>query len=169
MNPRLLLAAPLLAAMALAPVLAWAQAGPAAGPTAAQPELPREKLAIVTRDGQAHEFQVEMATTPEQQEVGEMYRPSVPADGGMLFDWGTVRDSSMWMRHTLAPLDMLFIDPDGSIHHIAEDATPQSLAIIPSGGPVRATLELAAGTAARLHIRVGDKVRQRIFNNADPA
>ena len=165
MNRRSLLAAPMLAALALTPCLARAQAGP----TAAQPELPREKLAIVTRDGQAHEFQVEMATTPQEQETGLMFRPSVPEDGGMLFDWGTVRDSSMWMRNCPVAEDMLFLDPDGSVHHIAENTTPQSLAIIPSGGPVRATLELAAGTAARLHIRVGDKVRQRIFGNAGPA
>ena len=160
----------LLAVLALAPSLAWsAPAWAQPGPTAAQPELPRERLAIVTQDGQAHEFQVEMATTPQQQETGLMYRTSVPADGGMLFDWGMVRDSSMWMRNCPVSEDMLFIDPDGSIHHIAENTTPQSRAIIPSGGPVRATLELAAGTAARLHIRVGDKVQQRIFGNLGPA
>ena len=135
-------------------------------PTAAQPELPKEKLVIVTHDGQQHPFMVEMATTPIQQETGLMFRPPVPEDGGMLFDWGGVRDSTMWMKNTIAPLDMLFINPDGSVRHIAENAVPQSLAIIPSGGNVRATLELAAGTAARLHIRVGDKVEQRIFGNA---
>ncbi len=131
--------------------------------TTAQPELPKEKLVVVTRDGQRHEFQVEMALTPEQQTVGLMFRPTVPADGGMLFDWGVPRDSTMWMRNTVAPLDMLFINGDGTIHHIAEDAVPQSLATIPSGGPVRATLEVAAGTAKRLGIRVGDKVEQRVF------
>ena len=61
---------------------------------------------------------------------------------------------------------MLFINQDGTIRRIAENTTPQSLATIPAGGPVRGALELAAGTAARLHIRVGDKVEQRIFNNA---
>jgi len=40
------------------------------------------------------------------------------------------------------------------------------LAVISSRGPVRATLELAAGTTTRLNIRVGDKVEQRIFGNA---
>ena len=135
------------------------------GPTAAQPELPKQKLVIVTSDGARHEFNVEMATTAAEQETGLMFRPSVPADGGMLFDWGGVRDSSMWMRNTVAPLDMLFINPDGSIRHIAEDTTPQSLAVIPSGGAVRATLELAAGTAARLHIKVGDKVEAKVFGN----
>lgn len=131
--------------------------------TKAQPELPKEKLVIVTRDGVRHDFMVEMALQLDQQTVGLMFRPSVPADGGMLFDWGAPRDSTMWMRNTVAPLDMLFINANGTIHHIAEDAVPQSLATIPSGGPVRATLEVAAGTAKRLGIRVGDKVEQRVF------
>ena len=150
-------------ALALLPAaVACAQSSP----NAAQPELPKEKLVIVTRDGQRHDFDVEMAISPSQQETGLMFRPTVPADGGMLFDWGQVRDSTMWMKNTIAPLDMLFINPDGTIRHIAENTTPRSLATIPSGGAVRATLELAAGTAARLHIRVGDKVEQRIFGNA---
>ena len=48
---------------------------------------------------------------------------------------------------------------------IAENTVPESLAVIDSRGPVRATLELAAGTTAKLDIRVGDKVEQRIFAN----
>ena len=134
--------------------------------TTAQPELAKEPLSITTRDGKRHDFQVEMALTPEQQRVGLMFRPSVPADGGMLFDWGAPRDSGMWMRNTVSPLDMLFINGDGTVRHVAEDTVPGSLATIESHGPVRATLELAAGTAKRLDIRVGDKVQQRIFGNA---
>ncbi len=134
--------------------------------TAAQPELPKEPLSITTRDGKRHEFQVEMALTEGQQTTGLMFRPSVPADGGMLFDWGTPRDNNMWMRNTVSPLDMLFINADGTIRRIAEDTVPGSLAVIESRGPVRATLELAAGTAKRLDIRVGDKVQSRIFGNA---
>jgi uncharacterized membrane protein (UPF0127 family) len=130
-----------------------------------QPELPKEELTIITKDGARHVFQVEMALTPDQQTVGEMFRPTVPPDGGMLFDWGAPRDSQMWMRNTVAPLDMIFINSDGSIRSIAENAVPQSLAVIDSRGPVRATLEVAAGTAARLNIRVGDKVEQRVFGD----
>lgn len=135
-------------------------------PTAAQAELPKEKLVIVTKDGKHHRFQVEMATTPEQQRVGEMFRKSIPPDGGMLFDWGTPRDVPMWMENTLVPLDMVFINADGTIRAIAENTVPQSLAVIPSHGPVRATLEVAAGTTAKLNIVVGDKVEQRIFGDA---
>lgn len=144
-------------------LLALAASLPAHAQTAAQPELPKEKLTIVTRDGKRHEFEVELALTPEQQRVGLMFRKQVPADGGMLFDWGAARDSPMWMRNTVAPLDMIFINADGTIRRIAEDTVPESLAMIASGGPVRATLEVAAGTARRLGIHVGDKVEQRIF------
>ncbi len=153
----------LLAVLALAPMAAVAQSHEPTGP---QPELPKEKLVIVTRDGGQHVFTVEMATTPQQQEVGEMFRPSVPADGGMLFDWVLPRESTMWMKNTLASLDMVFINADGSIRAIAENTVPQSLATISSRGPVRATLELAAGTTAKLDIRVGDKVQHRLFGNA---
>jgi uncharacterized protein len=134
-------------------------------PKGPQPELPKEKLTIVTRDGKEHDFMVEMALKPEQQTVGEMFRTSVPPDGGMLFDWGFPRPSQMWMRNTLVPLDMVFINPNGTIRAIAENTTPRSLAPIDSRGPVRATLELAGGTTAKLDIRVGDTVKQRIFGN----
>jgi uncharacterized membrane protein (UPF0127 family) len=155
MNRRLLLLAPLAFAIT-----------PASAQEAAQPELPKEKLVIVTHDGRRLDFNVEMALTSTQQMTGLMFRPVVPPDGGMLFDWGTERPSQMWMRNTISSLDMLFIRADGSIRTIAERTTPLSLATIDSRGPVRGTLEIAAGTAERLDIRVGDKVLQRIFGNA---
>ncbi len=135
-------------------------------PTGPQPELPREKLVIVTRDGASHPFNVEMAISENQQTVGEMFRTQERPDGGMLFDWGFARPSQMWMRNTLIPLDMIFINPDGTIRAIAENTVPRSLAVIDSHGPVRATLEVIAGTTAKLNIRVGDAVHQRIFGNA---
>ncbi len=150
-----------LAAAPTAPVFAQV-----ADITKAQDKLPAEKLTIVTRDGKIHEFMVEIADTSEQQTVGLMFRTSVPDGTGMLFDWHAVRGSDMWMRNTLAPLDMLFIDPDGKVHHIAEHTVPQSLAVISSAGPVRGTLEIAAGTVERLDIHIGDVVHQRIFGNA---
>jgi hypothetical protein len=131
-----------------------------------QPRLPTERMIIVTRTGQRHDFTVEMALTPDQQTVGLMFRPEVKADEGMIFDWGSARESSMWMRNTLAPLDMLFIAADGRIHRIAERTVPLSLTPIDSRGPVRATLELRAGITETLDIRVGDRVLHRMFGNA---
>ena len=150
-----------LALVALLPFAAMAQDGP-------QPRLPTEPLTIVTRDGARHAFTVEMAVDPGQQMVGLMWRPEVKPDEGMLFDWGQPRESAMWMRNTISSLDMIFITQDGRILRIAERTVPRSLATIASGGPVRATLEVAAGTAERLGIRVGDRVEHRIFGGAPP-
>jgi len=153
---------------ALIALIALAPAGPRAQPGVdrPQPRLPTEPLVILTRDGRRHAFTVEMAVEPEQQMIGLMFRPEVKPDEGMLFDWGTPRESSMWMRNTLASLDMVFIAADGRIHRIAERTVPLSLATISSHGPVRATLELAAGVTERLDIRVGDRVLHRIFGTA---
>ena len=137
--------------------------GAALAQTTAQAELPREKLVIVTRDHVRHDFQVEVAKTPGQQTVGLMFRASVPEDGGMLFDWGQPQVSTMWMRNTVTPLDMVFINADGTVRRVVEDTVPESLAVIESRGPVRATLELRAGTARRLGIHAGDVVEAPIF------
>ena len=162
MRRRLFLALPALVAPMLGAVTipaARAQTGP-------QPRLPTEPLVIVTRDGKRHEFIVEMALSPEQQTLGLMFRPEVKPNEGMLFDWGAPRESTMWMRNTITSLDMVFINADGTIRRIAERTVPLSLATVESRGPVRATLELAAGTAERLNLRPGDKVLQRVFGNA---
>lgn len=151
---------PALLAALLLPIAA-AKAQP--GVDRPQPRLPVETLTIVTRDGTRHLFRVEMAVTPETQMVGMMFRTSMEPDEGMLFDWGSPRESAMWMRNTLIPLDMVFVAQDGRIHRIHERATPHSLATIESRGPVRATLELQGGAAERLNLRVGDRVEHRIF------
>ena len=154
--------------LALLPGLALLLASRTNAQTGPQPRLPEERLVIVSRDGARHEFRVEMAVQPEHQTVGLMFREAVGPNEGMLFDWGAPRESSMWMKNTLVPLDMLFIAADGRVHRVAERTVPHSLAPIDSRGPVRATLELAGGTAERLDIRVGDRVQHRLFGTAPP-
>lgn len=140
-------------------VQAWTRGARGAGePTGPQPKLPEQPLVIVAADGKRHDFQVEVATTPQQQITGLMFRKSVAPNGGMLFVWGRPTDSKMWMENTLVPLDMVFIDAKGRISHIAEDTVPQSLAVIDGGPGVVATLELQGGITEKLGIVVGDKV-----------
>jgi uncharacterized protein len=121
-----------------------------------------EPLTIVSQGGR-HAFKVEVARTPQDREQGLMYRQSMPADQGMLFDFARVEPVSMWMRNTYIPLDMLFIRPDGSIARVAENAEPLSLRGIPSGEPVLAVLELNGGTARRLGIKAGDRAEHPLF------
>lgn len=152
----------LIAALAFAPFAAHAQAEP----TGPQPELPKVPLVIVTHDGKRHRFDVEVARTAMEQTIGLMFRKSVAADSGMLFVWPEPQESEMWMKNTLVPLDMVFIEADGTIRHIAEDTVPHSLAIIDSHGKVKATLELQGGITEKLGIVPGDKVLGQPFGTA---
>ncbi|MCC7276038.1 MAG: DUF192 domain-containing protein [Alphaproteobacteria bacterium] len=115
-------------------------------------------LAIETADGRRHAFTVELALSNAQQMQGLMYRRSLAPDRGMLFVYEEDAPLAMWMKNTYVPLDMLFLKADGRIINIIENVPPQTLDSRPSDGPARAALELAAGTAARLGIRPGDRV-----------
>lgn len=126
--------------------------------TEAQPPLPEVILTITDQAGRGHDFKVEVASTPHQQEIGEMFRKQILPDHGMLFVWPTPQSSAMWMRNTFVSLDMVFIDDQNRIHAIEEHTTPLSEGIISSHGPVRAVLELPAGTAERLGLLVGNRV-----------
>jgi uncharacterized protein len=106
---------------------------------------------------------VEIARSRAEQEQGLMFRESMAEDRGMLFDWGGMVEAAMWMKNTLIPLDMLFIDADGVILDIFASTVPGSLDVISAGVPVRAVLELNAGTAKRLGLKPGDRVQHPIF------
>ena len=121
-----------------------------------------EPLEIVTKSG-VRVFNVEVAVTPAEHEVGLMNRRELPRGTGMLFDFGEPQMASFWMKDTYVPLDMLFIAADGTILGIAEDTTPLSLQPIMSPGPVKAVLEVLAGTSRRQGISPGDRVGHRIF------
>ncbi|WP_246164371.1 DUF192 domain-containing protein [Blastochloris sulfoviridis] len=121
-----------------------------------------EALEIATRGG-VRSFDVELAVDEAQRARGLMYRRSLPAGRGMLFDFGAERDVAMWMQNTYVSLDMVFIRSDGRIARVAERATPLSTATISSGEPVRFVLELPAGTARALGIAAGDQVAHRLI------
>lgn len=135
-------------------------------PTQAQPELQKQPLSIISRGGSRHEFSVELARTPPEQQVGLMFRTAIADDGGMLFIWPYPQESEMWMENCPVPEDMLFVDADGVIHSIAENTVPQSLAHISSNGRVKATVELQGGITAKLGIRVGDRIESKAFDQA---
>jgi uncharacterized protein len=135
------------------PLLGWVGSG------AAQ-QL--QELKITSKSG-VHIFGVELAVTPEEQTRGLMFRRELPEGQGMLFDFHREQPTSFWMKNTYIPLDMIFIRADGRILHIAENTVPLSEELVPSGGPVRAVLEVIGGTAKRLGIAPGDRVSHPIF------
>ena len=122
----------------------------------------KSKLKIITSRGK-NIFDVELAVTERQQSQGLMFRRSMAANAGMLFDYGALKQIQMWMKNTYIPLDMIFIDSNGKVTNIVERTIPESLIIISSRGRARAVLELNSGTASRLGIKKGDRVVHSIF------
>lgn len=121
-------------------------------------DLPVSSLKITGRDGKVHDFRVEVAASAPERATGLMNRKSLAAGKGMIFIFPQPKTVMMWMKDTLIPLDMLFIDSDGRIFNIAENAKPMDETIIPSRGVAARVLELAGGEAKRLNIAPGDKV-----------
>jgi uncharacterized membrane protein (UPF0127 family) len=150
------------ASVLLAPPPGYADTPGEAGATNGNRAPALSPLRIMTDSGPVA-FRVELASTPDEQARGLQERRSLAADAGMLFDFGRGSHVTMWMKDTYIPLDMFFIADDGRIIAIVERTEPLSLATIPSPGPVRAVLEVLAGTASRLGIRAGDRVEHAIF------
>ena len=123
---------------------------------------PLEPLTIETGTG-VHAIQVEVARTPEERGIGLMHRTELAPDRGMLFDFGATRPVTMWMKNTLISLDMFFAEIDGRIVTIAEQTTPLSEKRIRSGQPVRFVLEMIGGSAQRLGISPGDRLRHALI------
>lgn len=104
-------------------------------------------------------FNVEIADEPAERSLGLMNRPSMPMNAGMLFVFESQQPVSFWMRNTLIPLDMLFVDETGVIARVHENAVPLDETPIPSGAPVRYVLEINGGLAAQIGIEAGDELR----------
>ncbi len=101
---------------------------------------------------------IEKADTEVDRQFGLMFRKSMPEDQGMLFLFETSEQQSFWMRNTYIPLDIMFVDENGVITTIHENAKPQNDASLPSNGPAKYVVEVVGGYAQKHGIKVGDKV-----------
>src|SRR6202034_776791 len=108
-------------------------------------------------------FAVELATNDAERTRGLMSRKELPEGRGMLFDFEEDQPVSFWMHNTYISLDMIFIAGDGRIVRIAENTEPLSDRLIPSGAPIRAVVEVIAGSARQLGIAPGDHGERTIF------
>lgn len=113
----------------------------------------------ISSNGREHRFTVEVARTGEEQAMGLMFRTQLAPDRGMIFPMDPARPASFWMRNTLIPLDMIFVQADGTIANIEANTVPYSEDPVRSAGPVAAVLEIAGGRSAELGIEAGDKVK----------
>lgn len=100
--------------------------------------------------------QVEIADTQAAREQGLMNRTSMPQDHGMLFVFDYQANVSFWMKDTLIPLDMVFLDSNGRIVDIYKNATPLSEDIYRAKSPSKYVIELNGGYCDMYGIRTGD-------------
>ncbi|HUX74069.1 MAG TPA: DUF192 domain-containing protein [Steroidobacteraceae bacterium] len=128
------------------------------GPVEPLSAFPQSLLAIRTAAGRVIDFKIWLADTPRRDQQGLMYVRDMGDHAGMLFLFSGADPIDMWMKNTIMPLDMLFIDARGKITRIARRRTPLSLTLIPAPRRTRAVLELKGGICDRFGIRSGDRV-----------
>ncbi len=126
-------------------------------------DLPVKKV-VITSGKDKNEFEVEVASTDAQRKIGLMHRKSLDERKGMLFIFQNQGYMNFWMKDTLIPLDMLFINQNGMIEHVAKNVQPctskdsRNCPTTNSVKPVKFVVEINAGMAEKLGIRAGDQV-----------
>ena len=110
-------------------------------------------------------FNVEVADDPNERSVGLMHRENMPLSAGMLFVYEQPQRVSFWMRNTLIPLDMIFMDETGRVMRIHENAVPLDETSIEGGDNIQYVLEINGGLASRLGISEGSELRHPAIGN----
>lgn len=109
-------------------------------------------------------FRVEIADTEATRTRGLMFRETLPKGAGMLFVYERPQTAAFWMKNTLIPLDIIFLDQQGRVTRVHERAVPGDLTPIPGGDEVFAVLEINAGLARRYGIAAGSQMRHEVFS-----
>ncbi|MEO6625509.1 MAG: DUF192 domain-containing protein [Burkholderiaceae bacterium] len=122
-----------------------------------QMNLPRVKL-----QAGMHQIDAQVALTPDQRQIGLMFRADMPQHEGMLFVFEQASPQCFWMKNTLLPLTAAFVADDGTIVNLT-DMKPQSTDPHCSAKPVRYVLEMNAGWFARKSIKAGFKLSGKTF------
>ena len=123
------------------------------------PQLTLERVKLAAG---MHRLDVQVAATPEQRQIGLMFRKDMPQHEGMIFVFEQPAQQCFWMKNTLLPLSAAFIADDGTIVNI-EDMKPLVLDSHCSAKPVRYVLEMNKGWFAKKGIKAGSKLQGPLF------
>ncbi len=107
------------------------------------------------------EYSVELALTPEDQAQGLMFRESLPERHGMLFVFPETAPHHFWMKNTMIPLDMIWLDASGRVLFVSADTPPckaDPCATYGPDGPAQMVLEIAGGKAKAEGVAAGTKL-----------
>ena len=125
-------------------------------------DAPQMNLDRVNISAGMHRIDAQIAGTPEQRQVGLMFRKDMPQHEGMIFIFDQPGKQCFWMKNTLIPLSTAFIADDGTIVNI-EDMKPLVLDGHCSAQPVRYVLEMNKGWFAKKGIKAGSKLQGPMF------
>jgi uncharacterized protein len=120
-------------------------------------QMPQMQLQRTTLAAGMFQITAQVAQTPEQREIGLMFRAEMPQPEGMLFIFENPSQQCFWMKNTLLPLTAAFIADDGVIVNLV-DMQPQTLNSHCSAKPVRFVLEMNQGWFAKKGIKAGTKL-----------
>jgi len=109
-----------------------------------------------------HDFSAEIAKSDAERAKGLMGRESLAKNFGMWFEFPQMGNYKFWMKDTMIPLDLLFIDSDMKVVDIIKNTSPNSTETLSSSAPFQYVLELNAGAADEDEIKIGDTVEKRI-------
>ena len=107
-------------------------------------------------------YRLELALTPEEQEQGLMYRESLPPNAGMLFVFDQPAPHHFWMKNTMIPLDMIWMDESGRVLYVSADTPPCKADPCATYGPdsaAKQVLEIAGGKAKDEKVTVGSTLK----------
>lgn len=125
------------------------------------------ETSVELRNGEAvARFNIELADTDSERGVGLMNREKLAASAGMLFVYESPRHASFWMKNTLIPLDMIFVDSTGLVKLVHPMAKPLDKTPIDGGENVAFVLEINGGLAKRLGIAAGSAMRNPVIDQA---
>lgn len=130
--------------------------------TATQAQEGPQRLPTITLSANIHNIKAEVAQSPQEHQIGLMNRTSMPANEGMLFIFEQPSQHCFWMKNTLIPLAIAFVDDDGSIVNL-DEMKPQTLKTHCSTKPVRFVLEMNAGWFTKRGIQAGSKLKGQVF------
>jgi uncharacterized membrane protein (UPF0127 family) len=105
-----------------------------------------------------HSVSVELAVDRRQRDLGLMHRTHVDADAGMLFVFEDDQPRSFWMKNTLIPLDIVFLDADGTVQNISRGEPLVEVPTVNSLRPARMVLELNAGWCEEHGLQPGQRI-----------
>lgn len=117
-----------------------------------------ENKAVLHTSTGEYTFNIDIAETQAERSKGLMFVQELADDAGMLFDFQEERPVAFWMRNTFIPLDMIFIEADGTVKNVHVNAIPHDPTSIPSDGPVRFVLEIPGGRSREIGLEAGDKL-----------